>query len=99
MTAMTGAATTKVTVVMIAMTIVTTTSEMTNIMIDVVRMTTVTTTTTGRSGPRRHHPKGQPQWGVSEGQLRDQLHRWWSPSDHKQLTDPIKRQGDLARQH
>jgi hypothetical protein len=60
MTAMTGAATTKVTVVMIAMTIVTTTSEMTNIMIDVVRMTTVTTTTTGRSGPRRHHPKGQP---------------------------------------
>jgi hypothetical protein len=45
-------------VVMIAMLIVTTIDEMTDLMIDVARMTTVPVTTTGRSGLHRHRPKG-----------------------------------------
>jgi hypothetical protein len=87
--------TTRAIIVMTAVTIVTTTDEM----IDVARMTTINATTTGRSGLYHHHRKGQPQWCVSEGQPRDQLHRWWSPSDQKQPADLIKPQGDRARQH
>jgi hypothetical protein len=45
-------------VLMIAMMIVATTGEMTDMMIDVVRTTIVPATTTGRSGLHRHRPKG-----------------------------------------
>jgi tRNA A37 threonylcarbamoyladenosine dehydratase len=99
MTATTGATTTEVIVVMIAMMIVATTDETTDVMIDVAETTTVPVTTIGRSGLHHHHPKGATQWCILEGQLRDQLHRWMSPSDQKQLTDSIKCQGDRARQH
>jgi hypothetical protein len=91
MTATTGVTTTKVIVVMIDTTTSAMTDEMTDMMINVARKTTVTTTTTGRSELHRHLPKGQPQWCVSEGQPRDQLHRRWSPSDQKQPTNSIKR--------
>jgi hypothetical protein len=79
--------TTGVTVVMIA---TTTSATIESVVIDVARMTTITTTTAGRNELHRHHPKGQPQWRVSEGQPRDQLHRRRSPSDQKQQTDSIK---------
>jgi voltage-gated potassium channel Kch len=95
MTTTIGVTTTEVIVTTIAMMIVTTT----DMMIDVARTTTIARTTTGRSESLRHHPKGQPQWCVPEGQPRDQLHRRGSPSDQKQPTDSIKRQGDRARQH
>jgi hypothetical protein len=45
-------------VVMITMMIVTTTGEMTDVMIDVARTTTVPATTTQRSGLDRHRPNG-----------------------------------------
>jgi hypothetical protein len=95
MTAMIGVTTTEAIVVMIAMMIVTTT----DMMIDVARMTTILRTVTGRSRRRRHRPKGKPQWCIPEGWPRDQLHRWRLPSDQKQPTYSIKRQGDRARQH
>jgi hypothetical protein len=71
--------------------IATTTSAMTDEMINVARTTIITTTTTGRSELHHHRLKGQPQWRVLQGQPRDQLHRWRSPSDQKQQADPIKR--------
>jgi hypothetical protein len=69
--------------------------------IDVARMTTTTKTTTAMSGHLRHHPKGATPMvhSIPEGQSRDQLHRWWSPSDQNQPADSIERQGDRARQH
>jgi hypothetical protein len=95
MAATTGATTIEAIVVMI----VTTTNVTTGMMIDITRTTTVPATTTARSGLHDHHQRGQLQWRIPEGQPRDQLHRWRSPSDQKQLTDSIKRQGDWARQH
>jgi hypothetical protein len=50
-------ATTGVTEVIVMM-IVTTTDEMTDVMIDVARTTTIVRKATGRSGRRRHRPKG-----------------------------------------
>jgi hypothetical protein len=97
MTAMTGL--TEVIVVMITMMIVTTTDEMIDVMIDIAKMTTMARTATGRSERLHHHPKGQPQWCIPEGYPRDQLHCQRSPSDQKQPTDSIKRQGDRTRQH
>jgi hypothetical protein len=55
MNATTGATTTEVIVVTIAMMIVTTT----NVMINIARMTTIARTTTGRSGHLHHRPKGE----------------------------------------
>jgi hypothetical protein len=52
-------------VVMIAMVIVTTTDETTNVMIDVARTTTVPATTIGRSELHRHHPKAATPIGHS----------------------------------
>jgi hypothetical protein len=62
-------------------------------------MTTTAKTTTARSGHLHHHPKGQPQWCIPESQPRDQLHRWWSPSDQNQPANSIKRQRDRAHQY
>jgi hypothetical protein len=63
MTAMTGVTTTEVIVATIVMMIVTTTDAT----IDVARTTTIARTITGRSGRRRHHPKGATQWCIPEG--------------------------------
>jgi hypothetical protein len=68
----------------IAMTTSVTTDETIGAMIDVAKTTTTATTTIEKSGVHHHRPKGQPQWCVPVSQLRDQLHRWWSPSDPKQ---------------
>jgi hypothetical protein len=80
---------------MIATMIVTTTGAT----INVARTTTTAKTTTARSGHLCHHPKGQPQWWISEGQPRDQLHHRWSPSDQNQPANSIERQRNRARQH
>jgi hypothetical protein len=100
----------EVIVVMIATRIVMTTGAT----IDVARTTTTAKTTTARSEHLRHHPlrqqpqgantstttqRGKPQWCIPEGQLRDQLHRRWSPSDQNQPANSIERQRDRARQH
>jgi hypothetical protein len=98
-TATTDEMTTEAIAVMITAMIVTTTNETTGVMIDVARTTTVPATTTARSGLHRHRPKGQPQWCVPEGQPRDQFHHGRSPSDQKQPTDSIKRQGDRSCQY
>jgi hypothetical protein len=85
--------------VMIAMMIITTTDETTDMMIDITRTTTVTTTTTERSRLHRHRPKGAtPMVHFRRPTVRS-LHRCRSPSDQKQPADSIKRQGDRARQH
>jgi hypothetical protein len=63
MTATTGAMTTKVIIVIITIMIVTMTDEM----IDITRTTTIAQSAIGRSGRRRHCPKGQPQWCIPEG--------------------------------
>jgi hypothetical protein len=82
-------------VVMITMMTVT----MIGVMIDVARTITTAQTTTVRSGHLRHHPKGQPQRCIPEGQPLDQLHRRRSPSDQNQPANSIERQRNRARQH
>jgi hypothetical protein len=62
-------------------------------------MITTAKTTTARSGTSATTQRGQPEWCIPEGQLRNQLHRQWSPSDQNQPPDSIERQGDRARQH
>jgi hypothetical protein len=86
---------TEVIVVMITTMIVTTTDAM----IDVAKTTTIARTTTEKSGPLRRCPKGATPMVHSRKPTANQLHRRRSPSDQKQPTDSIKRQGDRARQH
>jgi hypothetical protein len=75
------------------------TAAMIDVMIDNARMTTIATTTTARSDLHHHHLKGQPQRCIPVSQSRDQLHRWWPPSDQKQQAASIKRKGDRVCQH
>jgi hypothetical protein len=89
MTAMTGVI--EVIVVMIA----TTTDEI----IDVARTTTMARTAIERSGRRRHRLKGATPMVHFRRLTARSLHCRRSPSDQKQPTDSIKRQGDWARQH
>jgi hypothetical protein len=88
--AMTGTMTTGVIVVMIAITTDATTDEMIHATTDIAWTTTIARTIIRRNRLHHHRPRGQP---------RDQLHRRRSPSDQKQQIDPIKHQGDRARQH
>jgi hypothetical protein len=99
MTAMIGETTIGVIVVMIAIATSARTDEMIHATIDVTRTTTITRTTIERNELHHPHQRGQRQWCIPEGQLRDQLHRRRSPNDQKQQTDPIKHQGDRACQH
>jgi hypothetical protein len=62
-------------------------------------MTTTAKTTNAGADTSATAQRRQPQWCIPEGELQDQLHCCWSPSDQNQPADSIKRQGDRPRQN